>query len=306
MGTRTETLAAYAKRWNINLEQIDTFQHFQNRLIRVLQTQRSLLHTFDSREFIEKFSFLAGIKPDVGSSHFMYDDLGLSGPGYVILTYVEDSKTARELGYLLQMIFKALEEIGKMDDAKKLSSAISQALDSSLHVPFEVINIGTSFSIYPPGARELDDALISEVASWLDEEPISKRHLVTALQMYWTHGGAKRREILDNLRMAVESLTRFVLGKANGSLENLKKDLLKWISVQGVQPQITNMYETLLSHFALYQNENVKHGDKSLPVEVEFILYLSGSFMRFLLQLRRASAAPSGVSKSPQAEGRKR
>jgi creatinine amidohydrolase/Fe(II)-dependent formamide hydrolase-like protein len=46
------------------------------------------------------------------------------------------------------------------------------------------------------------------------------------------------------------------------------------------------MYWTLIDRFAHYQNDAVKHGDHAKHIEVEFMVYLTGTFMRLLLTLR--------------------
>ena len=44
--------------------------------------------------------------------------------------------------------------------------------------------------------------------------------------------------------------------------------------------------ELMFKFFPLYQNEAVKHKeDKYTPAEVEFTLYLVGTFLRFIQQL---------------------
>ena len=45
------------------------------------------------------------------------------------------------------------------------------------------------------------------------------------------------------------------------------------------------MYAKLLNLFAKYQNDKVKHAEKWAEPEVEFMIYLTGLFMRMLLEL---------------------
>jgi hypothetical protein len=47
------------------------------------------------------------------------------------------------------------------------------------------------------------------------------------------------------------------------------------------------MYDDLLARFMQYQNDAVKHGDNWSSIEIEFMIYLTGAFMRLLLQLER-------------------
>lgn len=46
------------------------------------------------------------------------------------------------------------------------------------------------------------------------------------------------------------------------------------------------MYKQLLfGPYRIYQNQAVKHGEEYSENEVEFMIYLTGTFMRLLLQL---------------------
>lgn len=53
------------------------------------------------------------------------------------------------------------------------------------------------------------------------------------------------------------------------------------------------MYSDLLNRFAEYQNDAVKHGANWSPVELEFIVYLTGAFMRLVLSLKDAPVQSS-------------
>ena len=71
----------------------------------------------------------------------------------------------------------------------------------------------------------------------------------------------------------------------------------QWLKAHGLHPQIRNMYETLLAHFDQYQNDAVKHGEAYAyaPFELEFMIYLTGTFIRLLLQID-AEAQPGDSS----------
>jgi len=61
-----------------------------------------------------------------------------------------------------------------------------------------------------------------------------------------------------------------------------------------VHQQIINMYDDLLAKFTQYQNDAVKHIENWSPHEIEFMIYLTATFIRFLLQLKsdRGQALP--------------
>jgi hypothetical protein len=46
-------------------------------------------------------------------------------------------------------------------------------------------------------------------------------------------------------------------------------------------------HNLLLGGFAMYQNDAVKHGEKYAPHEIEFMIYLTGTFMKLLIEVSR-------------------
>ena len=44
-------------------------------------------------------------------------------------------------------------------------------------------------------------------------------------------------------------------------------------------------YLKLFDYYTTYQNNNVKHGENCSYNEIEFVIYLTGSFMRLLLSI---------------------
>ena len=61
--------------------------------------------------------------------------------------------------------------------------------------------------------------------------------------------------------------------------------MLPWLKERGLHQQVINMYSDLLRKFCEYQNDAVKHDEKWSPEEVEFMIYLTGVFMRLLVEL---------------------
>ena len=93
------------------------------------------------------------------------------------------------------------------------------------------------------------------------------------------------REIfkLDNLRFALEQLLKKILSNQK-SLENQKSPLGSWLKEKGLHSQVINSYQTLLKEYQNYQNDAVKHNENYSFDEVEFMIYLTGNFMRLLIQ----------------------
>jgi hypothetical protein len=134
--------------------------------------------------------------------------------------------------------------------------------------------------------------LIADNLEWLAQHPEALKNFQGALSIYLSKDVNKYRNLLDNLRFAVEQLLKDVLQNQK-SLENQKDTLLPWMKSRGLHAHVTGMYHDLLfKHFALYQNDAVKHGEKYSPQEIEFMIYLTGTFMRLLIQ---ASKQPAPV-----------
>jgi len=69
------------------------------------------------------------------------------------------------------------------------------------------------------------------------------------------------------------------------NLKNQKGPLGNYLKDKGTPTEIREMFATLVMYYDKYQNEYAKHNDKVRESEVEFMIYLTGTFMRFLLSL---------------------
>jgi len=71
----------------------------------------------------------------------------------------------------------------------------------------------------------------------------------------------------------------------NKSLENQEKLLSEYLEQKNVPKELNNMYWKLIDYYAKYQNNYAKHEDKVDSSEIEFVIYLTGTFIRFLMTL---------------------
>ena len=58
--------------------------------------------------------------------------------------------------------------------------------------------------VFPKGAKELDDALVSEPLEWLQEYPKSRKEWVGALKLYANIPSENPSEVADKFRKALE------------------------------------------------------------------------------------------------------
>ena len=73
----------------------------------------------------------------------------------------------------------------------------------------------------------------------------------------------------------------------NKSLEKQINELGIYLKQKNISVEISNMYVKLIDLYSVYNNQNAKHNDKVKFVEINFIIYLTGNFIRFVLLLEK-------------------
>jgi hypothetical protein len=136
-------------------------------------------------------------------------------------------------------------------------------------------------------ATDLHRTLVIETQHWLSGYPAVRKLFDESLLKH--DHGVFQRNTLDDLRLALELLMRQIFGNEK-TLENQLPFVGKFVKVHGGSPQLANMFEKLLDYYAKYQNTYVKHNDKVITAEIEFIFELTASFMKHLLRLNGKQA----------------
>jgi tetratricopeptide (TPR) repeat protein len=283
-------LTAFRKRWNIHLNDQEELWRFKNRVIEALSSQFYPYTYHDAiQRADEHFVLLLGAGPRMRSALSMPEftiDLAAFDRS-CIRQSIGQAATLTEVIEAIQALFWALEDTAPQH-LDRAADAVKAALELSPTVQIRVMKRGDTVILYSSGAKLLDQALIDETLAWLERRPKAARQFEEALRIFLLKDASKYRNLLDNLRFSVEQLLRSVL-KNRKNLEKQKEALLRWLDERGVHQEIINMYNTLLEHFAQYQNAAVKHDEAYSASELEFMIYLTGVFMRFLLELDRES-----------------
>lgn len=239
----------------------------------------------------KEFASILGQAPDIKSSYeFTMDFTRLfthqrkAFGSTNVHRAIEEADNLKQLVTVLQVLFLILEKY-EQQDLIKLAQKVEKAVNFTPSVSFSVAVRETTVTFYPVGAELLDESSVNNVLAWLQKYPNVAKHFEKALQTYQAGDASKYRNLLDDLRFALEQLLKEVL-KNDKSLENQQGSLLAWLKEQGIHQQLINMYQQLLfGNYALYQNNAVKHNEAFSDDEIEFMIYLTGTFMRFILQL---------------------
>lgn len=303
-------LRNHYRRWNIVLDPEEEFSKFKNRLIEIINKNIGdyLAENLDiDRRFKEAFDLDNANRPSVRESRPIYRKGHPMNPsllGDTIKTFQPDSYTKRgfgdtyiykciidcenlnKLATVLQIVFWALE-IWHDEIKEALSKTAKEIKRISVLTPsanFTVHKRGKQLIVYPSGDQFLDTGIIDCTLSGLENYPKVAESFEKALRIYLNGEASQYRNLLDNLRFSLEQLLKKVLNNQK-SLENQKNCLLPWLKSKGLHSQVVNLYEKLLSTYQDYQNNAVKHNEAFSFDEVEFMIYLTGNFMRLVLQL---------------------
>lgn len=315
-------LQMYYKRWNIELNEEESFTKFKHRLINTYDRLLGDYLTNNSevdRHFFDILKIHEAKEPRVKTSTVKYEyedpvtktlvDLDFSGgvlPNCLnglkkkkrvtergfsdtqVYNYIKNCGTSQELATATQFLFWVLEE--RSEETKEVISALVKEINSlsslTPSVSFQVCRRRNKIFMYPLNDQFLDEGIINYVISGLEDYPKVAKHFEEALKIYQDGDESRYRNSLDNLRFSLEQLFQTVLNNSK-TLENNKTLILSWIAAKGLNKQVTNLYEKLIQMYSDYQNNVVKHNEKFSFDEIEFMIYLTGTFIRLILQLNK-------------------
>jgi hypothetical protein len=129
----------------------------------------------------------------------------------------------------------------------------------------------------------INESLIEETKHWLEEYPDVLKIYNEALEK-WANN-IHQRNLLDDIRLSVELLLKGILGNQK-SMENQQKELGDFISEKGASKELNNMFLKLVDYFGKYNNTYVKHNDNVNDNEIEIIVEIASSFMKFLIKIK--------------------
>jgi len=162
----------------------------------------------------------------------------------------------------------------------KLKQLTKNALNDC-NLPFELCdNI-----IIPKGAKELDEAVVCSVAEWLQKYPTAQQPYTTALQNYFN--SKEPCDIADNLRKSFEAFLREFLKSESNLDENIKK-LGLYLKKHNISIEVRNMFTMFISYYKTHNDKTAKHRNDTDKNSIEFLLYQTGVFMRYLLTIQQS------------------
>ncbi len=174
-----------------------------------------------------------------------------------------------------------------------LTKIFTKYLDET-NIYYEIIEDTNDLLAFPVGAKELDDALVSDVLLWLEKYPNTHKTYRIALEQYCNKEYI--RDIADNLRKSLEEFLREFLNNEKG-LEANKEEICKYLGDAGVNTNITKLFHQLINTYRNYNNETAKHHDRVDERLLEFLLYQTGVLIRMVLVVAKGQKELKETSK---------
>ncbi len=146
------------------------------------------------------------------------------------------------------------------------------------------IKLISRYGILSQGDKELiNESLIDETRHWLDEYPDVLKIYNEALDK-WSNN-IHQRNLLDDIRLTVELLLKSILNNEK-SMENQQTILGAFIREKNTSKELINMFLKLVDYFGKYNNTYIKHNDNVNENEIEIIIEIASSFMKFLIKIK--------------------
>jgi len=166
------------------------------------------------------------------------------------------------------LIIKELCELDKWSDDPKIKDL--------------KIKLISRFGSLFHGSECINEILIEETKNWLEPFKKAKQNYLKALEKF--NNGVFLRNSLDDLRLSLELLLQEIFGNSK-SLENQISEVGSMVTLKGGSKEFANMFQKLMEYYTKYQNTYVKHNDRVMELEIEFIFELTSSFMKHFVRL---------------------
>jgi len=283
---------SFCKRWNI--VELDEDEDNNKIKIRVLSAITKILNVanrpsdfeikiYNNDDFLDDYccevSMILGIENRSNSfDNFELKDL------YKFLLKLDLNNEDDYNKFLWYLEITLNYDFGRYVDKSELVNKIVEALKLS-NANVKILKKENDYELYPVRIEFLDEPLIIDNLIWLDKYKITKEHFSSAIKVQ--RKKQNYRNIVDELRFSLESFFQQLFSNKK-SLENQKNNIGEFLKNNNISTIISNMYIKLFDLYTVYNNDNAKHGDNITEQEIDYLIYLTGSFIRLILQVEEA------------------
>lgn len=194
--------------------------------------------------------------------------------------YSIESFLAYYIAFLNSLDLKGADEKEK----KKFWILLTKKLKQS-QIAFDIFEDKDGKYVFPKGAEELDDALVSQPLMWLENYPSTRKAFIKALKEYADLDESNASDVADKFRKALETFFQefFMTDK---SLENCRTIYGEYLERKGLPKELRQNFNSVLQMYTNYMNSYAKHHDKAGENALEYIMYETGNIIRLLINLK--------------------
>lgn len=272
----------YRKKLGLGFDDTEKANRVMSQIHNYLDNESIVFSRDDEIAFCDEIGVQAHEEEDVFNM-----DFSLKKPSglQIVWQYLKDDKN------LTSFISKYVVLINTYQGAKANRNKLLKKLESVLvdcEIGYEILTDSDGVFIFPKGAKELDDALVSEPLEWLKAYPKTKKEWIDALKEYSSLTEANASDVADKFRKALERFFQEFFNSTK-SLENMKSEYGAYMKSKGVPSEISNNLETLLQSYTNFMNGYAKHHDKTGKNVLEYIMYQTGNVIRLLITLEKGA-----------------
>lgn len=270
----------YREKLGIGFCDENKFYYFK---VKVFNFLNSIVEDIDFNEYFH-FCNLIGLKVDWETC--FYDNKYSNDRIKSCLSVLNQQNTLNEflVNYIALTNSISLERKTEPLTRKSFSNIACEMLKES-HIPFDLLENNNEYFIFPKGAKELDEALVSQPLEWLNKYPQAHKTFCIALKQY--ADGEYIRDTADNLRKSLEEFLQEFLGN-DKNLETNKTEICKYLGAQNVDPGICGLFQPLINSYKNINDRIAKHHDKVDEKLLEFLLYQTGVLIRMVLSVKES------------------
>ena len=271
----------YRKKLGLGFDDTEKANRAMSQIHNYLDNESIVFSRDDEIAFCDEIGVQAHEEEDVFNM-----DFSLKKPSglQIVWQYLKDDKN------LTSFISKYVVLINTYQGAKANRNKLLKKLESVLadcEIGYEILTDSDGVFVFPKGAQELDNALVSEPLEWLKEYPQAHKTYCIALKQY--SDGIYIRDVADNLRKALEAFLQEFLGNSK-NLETNKNDICKYLGEQSVDAGISGLFQPLINAYKNINDRIAKHNDAVDERLLEFLVYQTGVLLRMVISIKKSEA----------------
>lgn len=277
----------YREKLGIGFNDNNKFKYFKQKVFNVLNIISDDCYSgcIDYDEYF-RFCDITGIPLNIAYN----EDYHSKSRFEHCLSIIERTTTLTDfLAYYISLVnsIKTKKHSDRCWTRSKFSNLLCKTLKES-HIPFELVEHNDEYFVFPKGAEELDNALVSEPLEWLKDYPQAHKTYCIALKQY--ADGIYIRDVADNLRKTLEAFLQEFLGNTK-NLETNKNEICKHLGAQGIDAGIAGLFQPLINAYKNINDRIAKHNDAVDAKLLEFLLYQTGVLIRMVITTNNGGQA---------------